>query len=130
MGCAEGLRETRHPYATIARLAFSDLAELGTDDSLSEEALRRLMAALRLALLAEPPAAGLSKCNTQGDGGARRSGSIVEAALKALVQVARIEGVRLVPHLHVVLPPIGKHLNSKAHSQSIRVAVQDLEAYG
>jgi len=51
---ADGLREQRHPYCTIARLAFADLAGLEGSPHLSDQALRSVMSSLRAALLAEP----------------------------------------------------------------------------
>lgn len=121
--CAEGLRETRHPYATVARLAFADLAQLDADP-LTDDELRRVMAAVRAALTAEHSAAGTPKM------GASRSSGVFEAALMALRQIVQVEGVRLVPHLHLVIPPIGKHLFGKAHSEAIQATLRDLESFG
>lgn len=122
--CAEGLRETRHPYATVARLAFAELAQMDADP-LADDEVRRVMAAIRAALMAEPSAASTPKM-----GASRGSSSVFEAGLTALRQIVQVEGARLVPQLHVVIPPIGKHLFGKSHSEAIQATLRDLESYG
>lgn len=123
--CAGGLCETRHPYATVARLAFGDLAALEDVPPVGDEALRRLMAHLRAALLVEPTVAGA----TRSPGGATAS-SVFSSALLALRQIAAVERERLVQHLHLVLPPIAKRMFSKGHRELIQEALRDLERYG
>jgi hypothetical protein len=125
--CAEGLRETRHPHATVARLAFRDLASLDNAEPLDEEAMRRVMTGLRLALLAEGTGAPPASRSPQQGGG---SATIFESALAAVRQIAVAEGTRLVPHLHLILPPIGKKMFSKLHRESIQDTLRTLEHYG
>lgn len=124
--CAEGLRESRHPHATVARLAFADLAALEGCNPISEEALRRVMAGLRLALVAETSQASRASPKI----GATRDGGIFESALSALRQMASAEGPRLVPHLHLVLPPIGQRLFSRSHREVIQDVLREVAARG
>lgn len=119
--CAEGLREMRHPYSTVARLAFADLACLEGCQPLAEEALHRVVSGVRLALLAEVPT-GAAKV-----GSSSAATSIFETALRAVGQVARAEGPRLVPHLHLILPPIGKRMFGKTHKELIQETLREIE---
>lgn len=123
--CADGLRETRHPHATVARLAFADLVALQSEDRLEDEDLRRVMAGLRLALMVEVPSSGGSRCPA----GTTAAG-VFERALIALGQVAAAEGPRIVPHLHLVLPPIGKKMFLKAHREAVQESLRTLEHHG
>lgn len=123
--CAGGLCETRHPYATVARLAFGDLALWEGCPALGDEALRRVMAHLRMALLTEPNSAGASRSP-----GGSASSSVFSSALLALRQLVSVEGERLVSHLHLVLPPIGKRMFSKAYREPIQETLRDLETFG
>lgn len=124
--CADGLRETRHPHATVARLAFRDLATLDNAEPLDDEVMRRVMAGLRLALLAEGPGAAVASRSPQGGG----SATIFESALAAVRQIAVAEGERIVPHLHLILPPIGKKMFSKLHRESVQDTLRTIEHYG
>lgn len=123
--CADGLRETRHPHATVARLAFADLVALQSEDRLEDEDLRRVMAGLRLALMVEVPGNGGSRCPA-----GTTAASVFERALIALGQVAAAEGPRIVPHLHLVLPPIGKKMFLKAHREAVQESLRTLEHHG
>lgn len=122
MLCAEGLRETRHPHATIARLAFSELAALDGAGPLEDEHLRLVMVRLRDAM----------KVQSTGGGGATSAAAvdIFERALAALVVLAAAETSRLAPQLHLVLPPIGKKMFSKSHKDAVQNALRDLEKHG
>lgn len=124
--CADGLRESRHPHATVARLAFADLAALEGSGPISEEALRHVMAGLRLALLAGGPQAQRPAPKL----GATRDGGVFESALLALRQISAAEGPRLVPHLHLVLPPIGHQLFSRCHRELIQEVLREVAARG
>lgn len=117
--CADGLRETKHPFATIARLAFSDLLRLEGAGPISDDSLRSIMTSLRAALMA---------ANVPGD--VADGSSTFGVGLVAVKQIAIAEGARLVPHVHVVLPPIGKRMFSKAHSEAIRETLRDLKLHG
>jgi len=123
--CADGLRETRHPHATVARLAFADLVALQSEDRLEDEDLRRVMAGLRLALMVEVPGNGGSRCAA-----GTTAASVFERALIALGQVVAAEGPRIVPHLHLVLPPIGKKMFLKAHREAVQESLRTLEHHG
>jgi len=131
--CSEGLRETRHPYNVVSRLAFSDLARLGEGgavEAMADEHLRQVMANLRLALVTGDQAKaerGQRGASTQG--GPSHCGPF-EAALGALTQLAAAEGERVCPHLHLVLPPIGKQLFSRAYRESIQACLRSVEHYG
>jgi len=128
--CADGLRETRHPCATIVRLAFADLVALETEGGLEEEDLRKVMAGLRLALNVETS----SSCG--GGGGVRSTAAatanvaVFSNALDALRQVVAVEGPRIVPHLHLVLPPIGKKMFPKIHREVVQETLRTLERHG
>lgn len=122
--CAEGLRETQHPYATIARLAFTDLIALVGCDVLAEETLRRIMASLRDALTSS------SEVTSSSKGTAPRIKGVFENGLLALQQLAAVEGPRLLPYLHLVLPPLGKRIFSRGHREKIQETVQVLEKFG
>eukprot|EP00927_Polykrikos_kofoidii_P017936 TRINITY_DN18235_c0_g1_i1.p1 TRINITY_DN18235_c0_g1~~TRINITY_DN18235_c0_g1_i1.p1 ORF type:complete len:541 (-),score=74.84 TRINITY_DN18235_c0_g1_i1:160-1569(-) len=141
--CAEGLRETRHPYATVARLAFTDLIGLAAvEQPLSEDANRRILTSLRLALLHDDapapagmppspvPKAGAKATRGGAGGGAGGSDSVFEGALTALRQLARAEGPRLAPNIHLVLPPIAKRMHTKANKDAIRETLEELESFG
>merc|ERR1712232_1191607 len=91
--CANGLRETRHPYATVARLAFTDLVTMQGAEPLEEEQLKRVVEGLRLALAVET-ATGAGPRSP-----AASTSSVFEPSLTALRQVAAAEGPRLVPYL-------------------------------
>jgi len=104
--CAQGLRETRHPYATLARLAFESLAALPGVTALPSASLRETMVALRSAL--QPG----------------ESEEVASVAMLALHQVAEAEEERLVPHLTLVLPALGRRLFSKNAKE--RGAVKEL----
>lgn len=123
--CAEGLRETQHPYALIARLAFADLAAMTACDQLHEETLRRVVASMRTALMSEPtaPQKQQKPVPQQGSGG----GGPARSALVALRVLAAAEGPRLAPHLHMVLPPIGKFFHSRAYRELAQEAILDME---
>eukprot|EP00933_Yihiella_yeosuensis_P053555 TRINITY_DN51808_c0_g1_i1.p1 TRINITY_DN51808_c0_g1~~TRINITY_DN51808_c0_g1_i1.p1 ORF type:complete len:390 (+),score=73.47 TRINITY_DN51808_c0_g1_i1:84-1253(+) len=121
---ANGLRESQHPYASLARLAFKCLAELPGVEPLPSSSQREVMAALRLAL-SQPsrekrtpsvPSASRSSGHTPDD--------VFFAALAALKQVAEAEGSHLVPHLGLVLPALGKRLFSRNACE--RDAVKDV----
>jgi len=121
--CAEGLCEARHPHLTVARLAFAELAALHENSSpLDADTLRRVMGNLRKALFLP----GSSERNN-------RTGNHVmpfDAAIMALRQLVKAEGSRLVPHLHVVLPPIGKRMFCRHDRAAVQDALQDLAEYG
>jgi len=125
--CADGLRETRHPHATVARLAFRDLASLDNAEPLEDEAMRRVMAGLRLALLTEGGGAPAASRSPQQGGS---SATIFESALAAVRQIAVAERARIVPHLHLILPPIGKKMFSKLHRESVQDTLRTIEHYG
>lgn len=121
--CAEGLCETRHPYLTVARLAFADLAAL-TESSppLDGETLRRVMGSLRKALLVPGP--------TETNNRASRNLMPFTAAITALRQLVKAEGSRLAPHLHVVLPPIGKRMFSRHDRDAVQDVLHDFAEHG
>lgn len=122
--CAEGLCETRHPYLTIARLAFGELAALADDSPpLDDETLRRVMGNLRKALLAPP---GSKEPRVR----AGPQFMPFVAAMTALRQLVKVEGSRLTPHLHVVLPPIGRRMFCKHDRAAVQDVLQDLAEYG
>lgn len=135
--CADGLRETRHPYATVARLAFADLASLPGAEHLDDEALRKVLVSLRLALLvtdgsppiAASPAARKGGSNARGSTPLASSG-VFEAGLAAVRSLAKAEGSRLETNVHLVLPPIAKRMFSKAHKDAIQETLLDLEEQG
>lgn len=124
--CAEGLSETRHPYATLSRLAFADLASLDGAPPLDDEALRRTMAALRLALLAEPQVAASPVATRPG----QRPADVFQGALLALKQLAKAEGPQLAPLLQMVLPPVGKRMHQRAYREPVQELIRDLNRYG
>lgn len=126
--CAEGLRETRHPHITVARLAFADLVELAGEPELDAESLRQTMQAVRLALMTPEEDKGLnSPAPCRGGAGWT---STFQGALAALKQLAAAEGARLNPHLHLVLPPIARRIFSKASRDVIHETLQVLERHG
>lgn len=127
--CVDGLRETRHPHATVARLAFTDLAIMDECQPLSDGSLRQIMSGLRLALLAESSSTQRGASPKVGTP-LHRDGGVFESALEALRQVAQAEGSRLAPHLHLVLPPLGKRMFSKAYRERIHDILRDLAKYG
>lgn len=124
--CVEGLRETRHPHATVARLAFADLATLNTEGGLEEEDLRKVMAGLRLVLTVESSLNG----RVVSPAAATSASTVFERGLGALRLVVVAEGARIVPHLHLVLPPIGKKLFLKAHREVVQETLRALEQHG
>lgn len=121
--CAEGLRETQHPYAFIARLAFADLAAMPECDQLHDETLRRVVVSMRTALMSEPTPQKQKPLHHQGCGG----GGPFRSTLLALRVLAATEGPRLAPHLHMVLPPIGKLFHSRAYREPVQEALLDIE---
>lgn len=140
--CADGLQETRHPYATVARLAFQDLAAMGGCTPVADEQLRRVMAALRSALVAGGGNEGSTAFATKkGAGtplssqqhvrvGAVRGGGVLEHALLAIQQLAEAEGTRLLRHLHLVLPPLGQRLLSGPQRDAALSTLQALATNG
>lgn len=120
--CAEGLQETRHPYATVARLAFADLAALESAGPLEEEELRRVMTGLRQALMVETGGGARTPVTATATG-------VFEHGLLALRQMAIAEGPCIVPHLPLVLPPIGKKMFLKAHRDSVQDILRCLERH-
>lgn len=131
--CADGLREVQHPYATVARLAFAELADLGSSlvSPLLDETVRRVMASVRLALSQAESSVGATSSRAAGANGVLpRTTGVFDCALAALRQFARVEGARLVPHMHMVLPPIGKQIFSKVHREAIQETLRDLATYG
>lgn len=91
---ADGLRERRHPYATLARLAFGSLAQLSGAAELPSSSMRGVMTGLRQALM------------TSG------SEDVCFAAMAALQELAQAEGEGIAQHLVLVLPALGRHLFS------------------
>lgn len=123
--CADGLRETRHPHATVARVAFADLAGLENREPLEDEELRRVMTGLRMALMTETAGAAGPRSPA-----ATAAASIFDRSLVALSQFAASEEERIVPHLHLVLPPIGKKMFLKAHRDAVQECLRSLERHG
>jgi len=89
---ADGICETRHPYATLASLAFKSLASLSGAEPLSSSSIRAVMVCLRRGIMQQETAA---------------------SAMQALKQVAQAEGDHIAPHLGLVLPALGKRLFSR-----------------
>ncbi|CAK0854856.1 unnamed protein product [Prorocentrum cordatum] len=123
---ADGLREIRHPYSTVARLAFADLAGLAGCPPLSEQALRSIVGSMRLALQVEQPSSARSAPSPKRGLGAPRDRGVFEGALAALLLLARSEGPGLVPFLHVVIPPIGKRLLLRGHREPTLDVLREL----
>lgn len=121
--CVKGLRETKHPYCTIAHLAAVDLLSLSECQGLHDETLRDVMLGLRAALTAPPAPAPAAP-------GAPRSDRTLEHALEVLRLLARAEGERLAPHVHHIAPPLSKHLLSKLYRGAVQEAVQELAMHG
>lgn len=113
--CVKGLRETKHPYSTIAYLAAVSLLEMPAD-GLSDETLREVMQGLRQALTA-CPAAGPQTRN-------------FDRTLEVLKVLARAEGQRLAPHVHLVVPPLTKRMLSKGNKPGIQEVVRELVSSG
>merc|ERR1712014_328528 len=103
--------------------AFAELAALSENASpLDNETLRRVVNSLRKALLLPGLSERINRENSHS--------MPFDAAITALRQLAKAEGVRLVPHLHVVLPPIGKRMFCKHDRAIVQDALQDLAKYG
>lgn len=110
--CAEGLREVRHPYVTIARLAFADLAALEDCEPIGTDVLRQVMTSLRRALVM--------------DGKAASAAGVFDAALAALQQLVQSTGPRIAPLLQMVLPPMAK----RAGKGTVQNTLVALETFG
>lgn len=128
--CAEGLRQAQHPYSTLARLAFADLAARRGCEALSEGEIKSTMAHLRCALLAggDAPAGAARAIGGGASGGGKDD--IFVGALAALRQLVCAEGAALAASVHLVLPAIAKRMHAKAHKQRIHEALVDLEDHG
>jgi len=96
---AEGLREKRHPYATLARLAFGSLAQHPGAAKLPGTSMRQVMTGLRQAL---------TSCGGE---------DVSSAAMAALQELAQAEGEGIATHIVLVLPALGRHLDSGSARQ-------------
>lgn len=130
--CVKGLRETKHPYCTIAHLAAVDLLSLPECDGLFDETIRDVMLGLRAALTAPPSTGAPSTPSAQKPPppGAPRGGGTLARALEVLQLLARAEGPRLAQHIHHVAPPLGKHLLAKPHRGAVQDVVRELATHG
>merc|ERR1712066_9492 len=98
--------------------------------SLSDESLRQIMAGLRLALLTESKVTQRESSPRIGAPQGTQETGVFERALQALQQLAKAETSRIAPHLHLVLPPLGKRMFLKAYRDRVQDVLKELSTYG
>lgn len=108
---AEGLAETVHPYAFVARNGFKEM--LDTPDCANKVTflLPKLTASLRTAL-------------------AHTDTSVVDAGLEALSQLSGVTGPALNPHLNKLLVPVSKHMTNKKLKEKVVDTLHIIETNG
>lgn len=108
---AEGLKETVHPYAFVARTGFKELLEVPGCSNKVVPLLPKLAVAIRGAL-------------------GHSDSSVVSAGLDAVAQLSEVTGPALNPHLSKLLVPVSKHMTEKKHKDKVVETLHILENNG
>lgn len=108
---AEGLKETVHPYAFVARNGFKELLEVPGCGERVVPLLPKITVAIRGALGHSDP-------------------SVVSAGLEAVAQLSEVVGPALNPHLNKLLVPVAKHMADKKHKEKVVDTLHILENNG
>eukprot|EP01135_Chromosphaera_perkinsii_P007934 Nk52_evm6s1073 gene=Nk52_evmTU6s1073 len=106
---AEGLVEQEHPFTFLSRMAWTEMLQApGAGDRISPLVLRKVVAALRVALQSQN-----KDCFT--------------ATLAAVAELARLIGERLNEHFKALLPPVNKRILQREFRDMVIEQLQIME---
>jgi len=109
--CFDGLRETKHPYAYIARQAVTDMLSAEGAEAKTVPVLDQLIPGLRMAMT-------------------DKDENVCKAALSTLGQLSAVVKAELDQHLHHFLTTLNRRLSEKKFREPVEELLQQLEQNG